>query len=155
MIFATFLAASLILAKPLVVSDADRDCMIRTVWGEARGEKPVGEAAVAHVILNRAKQPSWWGQTVMGVCCHPFQFSCRNKDDPNCAALNKLCKSDDGYQSIAVIVDAVLNGHVPDPTAGATHYKVTGTKSSWDKATIGVVPVIIGHHAFYKLGPNA
>jgi N-acetylmuramoyl-L-alanine amidase len=140
------------------VTPEDRDEMIRTVIGEARGERPIGQAAVAHVILNRAATPAWWGKTITEVCRHPYQFSCWNKSDPNCSLLEGLHPDASIYKQIAGIVDVVLNVDIavlPDPTGGATHYKVTGTPASWDAAAAHVEPVIIGRHSFYKLGPHA
>lgn len=142
----------------IAYSSVDRDALIRTVFGEARGEPKEGQAAVAHVAVTRAgyEPPAWWGKTLSAVCLAPYQFSCwlagadRNHIDD-------LCSTDDGYQVIATVVDGVLNGLLPDPTNGATHYKVTGTKASWDASCerLGLVPTIIGRHSFYKLGPHA
>jgi len=137
------------------LSPRDRDAMIRTVWGESRGEKMAGQIAVAHVILNRAAQPAWWGSTPYDVCHKPYQFSCWNHSDPNAAQIAKLCESDDAYQSIGAIVDHCARGLEPDPTAGADHYKVIGTHASWDRSTAGQASIVIGHHVFYKLGPKA
>jgi hypothetical protein len=39
-------------APPL--NPVDRDAMIKTIAGEAGGEPELGQAAVAHVLLNRA-----------------------------------------------------------------------------------------------------
>ncbi|CAF0809757.1 unnamed protein product, partial [Didymodactylos carnosus] len=40
------------------------DVLTRTVWGEARGESEEGQAAVAHVILNRVKKSHMGSKTV-------------------------------------------------------------------------------------------
>lgn len=137
------------------LSPRDRDAMIRTLYGEARGEKLIGQAAVAHVILNRAANPAWWGGTPYDVCHKKYQFSCWNGNDPNSAKIAALCASDDAYQALGAVVDHCARGLEPDPTGGADHYKVIGTHASWDSATVGVSHVEIGHHVFYKLGPRA
>lgn len=137
------------------LSPRDRDAMIRTIWGESRGEVPAGREAVAHVILNRASNPAWWGGTPFDVCHKKYQFSCWNAFDPNAHKIEQLCQSDDLYQEIGVVVDHCARGLVPDPTNGADHYKVTGTHASWDVDTTGKDPVVIGHHSFWKLGPRA
>lgn len=133
----------------------DRDAIIRTVWGESRGEGQLGQEAVAHVILNRVSNPGWWGRTPYTVCHAPKQFSCWNLDDPNAAKIRALCASDDDYQRVATVVNGVLSGLVPDPTKGADHYKVNGTKASWDVSTVNQPGVVIGHHVFFKLGLHA
>ncbi len=139
----------------MIVDAIDRDAMTRTVWGEARGEGPAGWAAVAHVILNRAATPAWWGRDPWGVCHAHMQFSCWNASDPNFLTMVNIHPLSTDLYEILLTVDKVCDGLIPDPTNGATHYKVTGTTASWDKATEGVTPVIIGHHSFYKLGPHA
>lgn len=139
----------------MIVDAVDRDAMCRTVWGEARGEDIKGWAAVAHVILNRARTPAWWGVDVWGVCHQPMQFSCWNPDDPNFLKIVNVRPRGGDLSFISITVDKVCDGLIADPTGGATHYKVTGTPASWDKATVGIAPVIIGHHSFYKLGPHA
>ena len=138
-----------------VIGGAGRDAMIRTIYGEARGEPPEGKAAVAWVIRNRAEEPSWWGNTLYGVCYRPYQFSCHNENDPNAQICKLLRETDPAYQLIAGVVQGVLAGSIDDPTKGATHYKVTGTKASWDKSAAQVPEIIIGRHSFFKLGPHA
>lgn len=42
--------------------------------------------AVAWSIRNRVKdgkEKSWLGEGYTGVCQKPYQFNCRNKNDPN------------------------------------------------------------------------
>lgn len=138
-----------------IVSAASRDAVIRTVYGEARGEGSEGQAAVAWVIRNRASRPAWWGSTLYGVCHRPYQFSCWNASDPNAALLANLAENDPDYLRIGVVVDLVLSGATPDPTGEATHYKVTGTKASWDTSAALKTEIIIGRHSFCKLGPFA
>jgi len=135
----------------------DLDMLARTLWGEARGESELGQIAVAWVIRNRAEDPGkdWWGDTVADVCLKPSQFSCWNKSDPNSPKLRGPSSALPGYEKLYDIGQRVMLGEVPDPTGGASHYKVTGTKASWDSAAAKVKPVIIGHHSFYKLGPSA
>lgn len=139
----------------MIVDAVDRDAICRTVYGEARGEGIPGWAAVAHVILNRARTPAWWGFEVWDVCHHPAQFSCWNPSDPNFLKLVSVPYRGADLSFISITVGKVCDGLIVDPTGGATHYKVTGTPASWDKATVGITPVIIGHHSFYKLGPKA
>lgn len=127
-----------------------------TVWGEARGEPWRGKVAVAWVIRNRAEDPGkdWWGDTIVEVCTKPWQFTCQHPSDPNYAKLKALKDDDQGLLECRRVVEAVFRGEVADPTGGATHYKVVGTKASWDKAVENMRPVQIGRHLFYRLGPN-
>jgi len=63
------------------------DVLARTLYGEARGEGLLGLEAIANVIMNRLKisrkktNGYWWGNSIVGICRKPYQFSCWNKDD--------------------------------------------------------------------------
>lgn len=141
-----------------IISFAGRDAMVRTIYGEARGEPDEGKAAVAWVVRNRVEwpgQPLWWGSSLYGVCYRPYQFSCHNENDPNAQICKLLREDDPAYIAMGEIVDAVLAGTIEDPTGGATHYKVTGSKASWDTSAAKVPEIVIGRHSFYKLGPHA
>lgn len=126
------------------------DTMARTLWGEARGEGPAGMAAVAWVIRNRvASRVRWWGRGVVGVCRHPFQFSCWNPGDPNLIRLRDVTVSDPHFTAAVRIARDVLAGRVPDPTGGADHYHAATVAPDWAR---GREPTArIGGHLFYKL----
>lgn len=142
---------------PMEFTDHDLDVCTRTVWGEARGEPVEGQVAVSWVIRNRAEHPAWWGKTPAEVCLHKWQFSCWNTtgDQSQSCRLEALKPDDSAYERIGLVVKSVFIGLYPDPTNGATHYKVKGTKAEWDSACEAVEPVEIGHHQFFNLGPSA
>lgn len=136
-----------------IVGPAARDAVIRTVYGEARGEPDEGKAAVAWVIRNRAEHPAWWGATLYRICYQRAQFDCWLPNDPNSKICRLLSESDPGYIAIGKIVDGVLAGTIEDPTKGATHYYRAGTPAP--KWSMGRTPdATIGHHAFYNVGPG-
>lgn len=139
---------------PISYTDADLDVATRTLDGEARGEPRLGQQAVAWVIRNRVDLPSWWGKTVSEVCKHRFQFSCWN-GGPDTDHIVNLDPQTLEFQELSQTAKSVFDGTVNDPTNGATMYKVTGTTASWDNAVAGIEPVIIGHHSFWRLMPNA
>ncbi|MFW0755465.1 cell wall hydrolase [Pseudomonas sp. H11T01] len=75
----------------MTVTDRDPDILVRTLWGEARGEGLAGRIAVGWTIRNRVndgKAKSWWGEGYAGVCLKVWQFSCWNKNDPNFRCLS-------------------------------------------------------------------
>lgn len=95
-----------------------RDYLIRTIVFESEGETEIAKAAVAHVILNR-QRIGRWGDKVKDVVMHPWQF------EPwmtRSGEIRKLSPKDPRYQDAAEIVDSVLIGRIPDPTAGATYF---------------------------------
>lgn len=127
------------------------DTMARTLWGEARGEPAKGLIAVGWVIRNRADNPGWWGSSIETVCLKPKQFSCWNKGDPNYPYLAgfKAIPSRD-YMRMHEAATAVVYGHEPDPTGGATHYHAKNMRNypAWTRGA--TMTVVIGGHVFYK-----
>lgn len=134
---------------PADLTAKDRDLMIRTIIGEAGNQGPQGQAAVAHVILNRMAAGSY-GKTPADVVLAPNQF------EPWATRRNELLAikpTSPAYQETSDILDMVANGEVPDPTGGATHFLAPdivrqrrgGSLPSWAAQPTAV----IGGHAFY------
>lgn len=133
-----------------LISLEDIDTAARTVYGEARGESMAGMVAVAWVIRNRAEKGGWWGDTLAGVCKHPFQFSTWNPDDPNAQIVKDLPVSFKAYgDSVWAVMQAVMETDKrADPTMGAMHYHNSSVNPKWAK---GHAPcVIIGNHLFFN-----
>lgn len=98
------------------------DTLARTMWGEARGCGAAGMAAVACVVMNRARHGRWWGHTVEEVCLHPYQFSCWNARDPNRAKVLAVGRADIQFCTALDIAQRAVAGLLPDLTAGADSY---------------------------------
>ncbi len=112
--------------------------LARCVNGEARGEPYEGQVAVAAVILNRVKHPSF-PNTIAGVIYQPRAFTATIDGqinvpiDPN-STVYKACQD-------------AMNGW--DPSGGAIYYYNPKTATSgW----IYSRPVVktIGNHRFAK-----
>lgn len=73
------LAAAPVRSTDEAISASDLDCLAAAVYYEARGEPMAGQAAVAQVVLNRARAPSYpknvCGVVYQGVAGHECQFS--------------------------------------------------------------------------------
>ncbi|WP_262695183.1 cell wall hydrolase [Kordiimonas aquimaris] len=124
------------------------DIMARTAWGEARGEGLTGMRSVCHVIMNRAEQGGWWGNSVVTVALKPEQFSAWNEGDPN---RNKMLAVDDSNPDFAAALSIAANvyeGKLPDNTGGATHYHTKTVNPFW--AEPDKVVADIGNHIFYR-----
>ncbi|WP_339539081.1 cell wall hydrolase [Pseudomonas sp. RA_15y_Pfl2_54] len=137
----------------MTVTEKDRDVLARTLWGEARGESLVGQIAVAWTIRNRVndgKDRSWWGEGYAGVCQAKYQFSCWNKTDPNSPYLSGAKQIP--FRELAqarIAADQVIDGAVPDPTGGATHYYATSIRApAW--AAKAKQTLKLGGHVFFK-----
>ena len=70
-----------------------------TIYGEARGCSQHGRLAVAHTIINRAKERKYWGMarstghpdhSLAAVCLRAWQYSVWNESDPNRLKLEAL-----------------------------------------------------------------
>ncbi|MFY0312653.1 conjugal transfer protein TraG N-terminal domain-containing protein [Leisingera sp. D0M16] len=103
------------------LSDYDRDVMIRTIAGEAGRESDAGQAAVAHVIMNRVADERW-GDNPAEVSLQLKQFSAWNIGVGGNSIPTDLEEGSAEYERIGRIVDGVAAGQIPDVTGGATHY---------------------------------
>lgn len=123
----------------------------RTAWGEARGEGIAGMQAVLNVIGNRALHPGWWGDDIASVCTKPWQFSCWNENDPNRDKLLSVTDEDPRFRAALPLAARLVVGSLHDITRGSDSYYATNTpKPRW--ASGRSPQVIIGHHAFYRVG---
>ena len=99
----------------------DRDVMIRTIAGEAGRESEQGQAAVAHVIMNRVTDPRY-GDNPAEVALQLKQFSAWNAGTGGNGLPYDIQEGSPEYERIGQIVDQVHSGQIADPTGGATHY---------------------------------
>ena len=115
-------------------SNSDLNLLARCVYAEARGETYQGQVAVAAVVLNRVKSPSF-PNTIAGVIYQPYAFSSVNDGQINLTP-NKT--------AISAAQDA-LNGW--DPTYGCLYFYNANTSTSkwiYNRKTV----VTIGNHVF-------
>lgn len=157
---------------PLRYTRRDLVILALTIWGEARGEPLDGRRAVAWTVRNRVEadlyqdgKVDWWGEGVAGVCLQPWQYSCWNQvhqgqsqrermlrfllaDDLSRAELTAEAAQNPIVGECMAIAEEVLEGRVPDPTRGATHYYATWIpEPKWAQ---GREPsALIGPHRFY------
>lgn len=119
-------------------SSGDIQIMARAVNGEARGEPYEGQVAVAAVILNRVKNPSF-PNSVSGVIYQPGAFTAVADGQINVP----IAENSTVYKACQ---DA-MNGW--DPTGGAIYYFNPDTATN---AWIWSRPLIkkIGKHRFCK-----
>ncbi len=106
----------------------DIEIMARTIYGEARGEYSRVDGglaaliAVGNVIVNRAHQKTWFGQSIRNVCLKPYQFSCWNENDPNRERLMAVTHETPLFAQCLDVAKAVIEQQYPDLTKGADHY---------------------------------
>ena len=119
-------------------SSSDVQLLARAVNGEARGEVYEGQVAVAAVILNRVKHPSF-PNTISGVIYQPGAFTAVSDGQINVP----IAENSTVYKACQ---DA-MNGW--DPTYGAIYYfnpETATNKWIWSRPLI----IQIGKHRFCK-----
>lgn len=121
-------------SNSLGLSANDLKLMANAVYGESRGEPYIGQVAVAAVILNRVKSPSF-PNTVSGVIFQPGAFTA--------VADGQIWLTPN--EKAAQAVQDALNGM--DPTGGCLYYFNPETATSkwiWTRPQVKT----IGKHIF-------
>lgn len=143
------LAAALALGAagaPPGVEPADVACVALNVYHEARGEGPVGMAAVAHVTLNRTEDgrfPSEPCAVVTQRSGRSCQFGWTCRDEPL-----RIADRSKFREAIGVAVRAIL-GQVPDPTRGALYFlPLRDGIPAWARRLRETT--VIGGHRFFR-----
>ncbi|SDM99844.1 N-acetylmuramoyl-L-alanine amidase [Paenibacillus sp. yr247] len=128
--------ANMLPSNNLGLSEQDINLMANAVNGEARGEPYIGQVAVAAVILNRVKSPSF-PNTVSGVIFQPGAFTA--------VADGQIWLTPS--ESTKKAVKEALGGL--DPTGGCIYYFNPATATSkwiWSRPQVKN----IGKHIFCK-----
>lgn len=110
------------------LTDYQRDILIRTALGEARGEGVEGMADVLQTVFNRANS-GLFPSDPAEVALQEGEYSAWNKG----AGGNnpwQFSQDSDIYRKGAQALDLVLNGR-PDYTGGALFYKTPGVNSAF------------------------
>jgi N-acetylmuramoyl-L-alanine amidase len=131
---ATANTAELSSGNTMGLSDNDLKIMANAVYGEARGEPFEGQVAVAAVILNRVKSPSF-PNTPSGVIFQPGAFT---------AVADGQIYLEPNEQARKAVQQA-LNGW--DPSGGCIYYfnpKTATSKWIWSRPQVKT----IGEHIF-------
>lgn len=133
------------------MTPTERDLAIRTIIGEAQGEPPVGQQAVASVILNRLKEGTY-GDDVSSVVLAPNQFEAWT----NPRKLFSYAPDSPEYQTASQALDEAEAGS--DPTGGADHFLNPELQTQLGRQQPGWATPgggqRIGNHVFYGGNPN-
>lgn len=126
----------------------ERDLLTRTIIGEAGGEPPEGQLAVANVVLNRLRRGGY-GNDVGAVVLRPHQFEAWS--DPQ--KMMSYSPSSPEYSRAQAAIDEALLGN--DPTQGAVNFynpalqaELGRPNPTWAKGP----GERIGNHVFYGGG---
>lgn len=119
-------------------SASDIQLLARCVNGEARGEIYEGQVAVAAVILNRVRHPSF-PNTISGVIYQPGAFTAVSDGQIN--------EPIEEHSTVYKACEDAMNGW--DPSGGAIYYFNPETATNawiWSRPLI----IQIGRHRFCK-----
>ncbi len=124
------------------------NCLTSAIYYEAGNEPDDGQRAVAQVVLNRVRHPSY-PHSVCGVVYQgtergdikcQFTFGC---DGAMARAPNRIA-----WQRARRVAMAALGGAVYAPVGLATHYHTLAVHPAWSSTLKPVA--VIGAHIFYR-----
>ena len=138
-------------ATPLPASaytPEEQTCLAKAVYFEARGETDQGQAAVAQVVLNRVRNPSY-PKTICGVVYQNADWFGRCQFSFACDGIKDIIWNRPAYVKAERIAREATNGELWLPEVGsATHYHATYVHPRWAKTMEKVDK--IGLHIFYR-----
>ncbi len=139
------------MSKPLpatVFSSAEQKCLAEGIYFEARGEDVKGQAAVAQVILNRVRNPTY-PSTICGVVYQNRSWRNRCQFSFACDGSRPRVRSASHYKVAQEVGMAVTAGKIFIPEVGsATHYHATYVHPGWARTMEKMKK--IGLHIFYR-----
>lgn len=121
-------------------------CLTQAIYYEARSESDDGQRAVAQVVLNRVRHPSY-PNSVCGVVFQgshrrtgcQFSFTCMGAMGP--------IGDPRSWDRARRIAAAALGGSVYRPVGLATHYHTTAIRPYWAPSLVR--QIVLGAHIFY------
>ena len=138
-------------ARPLpanVMSKRQQHCLATGIYFEARGEPKAGQAAVAQVILNRVRAPSF-PNTVCGVVYQNSHWRNRCQFSFTCDGIKDRVRSPRHWRIAQDVARAATIGTAWFADVGSsTHYHADYVNPRWNRKMARVAK--IGRHVFYR-----
>ncbi len=129
-------------------SDTELQCLALTIYHESRGEPDTGKLAVAHVVLNRAKDQRF-PRTICEVVYQTAAPDHRGCEFSwTCDALSDQPSDLASWLDSVRIARSVYWGYTRDPTGGAMWYHAEYVEPDWAETLS--VPQRFGRHLFYR-----
>jgi spore germination cell wall hydrolase CwlJ-like protein len=129
-------------------SKKEQLCLANGIYFEARGESERGQAAVAQVILNRVRNPTY-PNTICGVVYQNQNWRNRCQFSFACDGIRKRVTNKRAFSTALRIAGEVTRGETWLADVGsATHYHATYVQPYWASAMKKVDK--IGRHVFYR-----
>lgn len=141
-------------ASPLIAPTTDieaygraLDCLTAAIYYEAASETPQGQAAVAQVVLNRARHPAY-PRSVCGVVFQGSERTTGCQFSFTCDGAMARVPSTAGWARARAVASAALNGSVASSVGTATHYHTDWVAPYWAPRLTKLAK--IGTHIFYR-----
>jgi spore germination cell wall hydrolase CwlJ-like protein len=129
-------------------SRREQRCLAAAVYFEARGESIAGQRAVAQVVLNRVKAPSY-PSTVCGVVYQNKKWRNRCQFSFACDGIRDKVTDKKSYAQAQKVAKNVTSGKAWSRDIGSsTHYHATYVSPKWAKKMKRMTK--IGRHIFYQ-----
>ena len=139
------------MSQPLpatVFNAGEQKCLATAIYFEARGENLRGQAAVAQVILNRVRNPTY-PNTICGVVYQNDHWRNRCQFSFACDGRKDVITSRSSYKMAEEVAMAVTAGKIFIPeVASSTHYYAQYVSPGWARAMNKMTK--IGLHIFYR-----
>lgn len=131
-----------------VFSKPEQACLANGIYFEARSESVRGQAAVAQVILNRVRNPTY-PNSICGVVYQNDSWFNRCQFSFACDGRKKRIDSPAAYKTAQDIAMAVTAGKIFIPEVGSsTHYYAQYVHPGWARTMEKMTK--IGLHIFYR-----
>ncbi len=138
-------------AEPLpmsVFSEQEQDCLAAGIYFEARGEPVRGQAAVAQVILNRVKNPTY-PNNICGVVYQNKKWRNRCQFSFACDGVRDRVRDTKRWELASYVARETTQGRIWLKEVGSsTHYHATYVRPRWARHMKKVGK--IGLHVFYR-----
>ncbi|WP_264050164.1 cell wall hydrolase [Methylobacterium flocculans] len=129
---------STLAAKPISVTDEERDCLGRAMYFESNRSDPEGLLAVGTVVMNRLEAAAFPNGGICAVVGQPRQF-----------APGVLTRKMEGkeLEKVAEVTDAVLDGQRHPKLGRTMHFHTAGLRFPYNNMHYVAVA---GGNAFYE-----
>ncbi|WP_336057699.1 cell wall hydrolase [Nitratireductor sp. CH_MIT9313-5] len=131
-----------------VFSSREQQCLAAGIYFEARGEPVKGQAAVAQVILNRVRNPTY-PDSICGVVYQNDHWRNRCQFSFACDGIKDRVASPAHYKVAQDVAEAVTAGRIwLEEVGSSTHYHANYVNPRWAHAMKRMKQ--IGRHIFYR-----
>jgi spore germination cell wall hydrolase CwlJ-like protein len=123
------------------------DCLTQAIYYEAASESEDGQRAVAQVVLNRVRHPSY-PNSVCGVVYQGSHLSTGCQFTFTCDGSLARRPAIYAWARARRIAAEALSGEVYAPVGNATHYHTTAIYPYWAPSLVRAA--VVGAHVFYR-----